>query len=144
MVDLTLMSLRAMTETALSVGAGVTTVGGAILWLFREKISRWVKAQIHPRIERIEKRAADMEDRMEKVEREQASIGQSFTSAASAIAESVARLTTQVQRVADGHDETKESVAFIRGRMAEREQVGTSDTLEQRGVDGARRRRTDR
>lgn len=45
-MDLTEMSFRYMLETAISVGGGVTAVGGVAIWLFREKVAKWVMEQV--------------------------------------------------------------------------------------------------
>lgn len=126
MADLTLMSLRAMLETAVSVGVGVTAVGSATAWLFRSKIKEllngWlirslggdpekdesVREALDRRIDgRVQSTLDDLEDRM--AEQEKAS--QLMAQVAHSIDENVRRLTVSIEKIGEAVVEQGKDIA---------------------------------
>lgn len=126
--------------------AATTTVGAGLLWVFREKMAAWVRRQTRGSLEELNKRTTSLEGRMDGVERDHAIAVQSFAQAAAAITDGMNRMTTQVERMAEAHEETRLTVGYIRGRLdqADGSALGVS-MLEQRDQgQGPRRRRSDR
>jgi uncharacterized protein YukE len=121
--------------------AATSTVGAGLLWVFREKVSTWVKRQTRGQLEGLGKRTDSLEARMDGVEHRHDMVEQSFAKAATALAEGMARLTTQVERIAESHEQTRETVGYIRGRL---DQADGVSMLEQRDDTAKRRRREDR
>lgn len=145
------MGMRELAEQAAATVIAITAVGGAVLWLFREKITahydrRLVKAlggdpdEDSPReilARSVDRRAAErfgatlggwdawrvamdeeqaqLGSRMAEQERANERIAAAFESAARAVGDGVQRLTVQVERIAESHEETRETVAHIRG-----------------------------
>ena len=122
-MDATLMSLRAMAETAASVGVGVSVVGGAAIWLFREKIAKWVRSVMAPQMLEAKTRIERMEGRVSQVE---VAVGENDT-AVQLIAKSIEemtkgfeRVTRTLERVDERAEETALVVARIEGTMERR------------------------
>jgi hypothetical protein len=120
--------LRGMLETAVSVGAGVSVVGGAVLWLLREKIRTWVVGCVKDsadvgvwvdrRISGTRENDAlwrkEIEDRMG----EQEKLGERISQSMEYQAATLDRLTRVLERVELKQNETAELVGRIdeRGR----------------------------
>ncbi len=123
MADLTLMSLRAMAETAASVGIGVSVVGGGLIWLLREKIAKWVRSVMDPKVRAIDAALEKIEKRMGKVEGEVSDTETAVKLIAKSIegiGESFRRATEALQRVDERSEETALTVARIEGTMERR------------------------
>lgn len=122
-MDLTLMSFRAMAETAASVGVGVSVVGGGLLWAFREKIAKWVRGVMAPQMGEAKARIERVELRVSRVE---VAVGENDT-AVQLIAKSIEemtkgfeRVTRTLERVDERAEETALVVARIEGTMERR------------------------
>lgn len=117
MTDLTVMSLRAMLETAVSVGVGVATVGGFGVWLFREKIGVWVDGRIDGK---VKGKLDDLEDRMGKVEESATLMAQAAKNIGETMKDGMDRMTKAFEAVGDEVKEQGKAIARIEGTMERR------------------------
>lgn len=118
--DLLMTPLRAMLETAVSVGVGVSTVGGMVLWLFREKIGKWVDDRIEAKTAPDAGRIDALEERMAKAEEDARSIAQSLENTSKNFEEGMRRLTAAVEAVVKEVTEQGKGIARIEGSMERR------------------------
>lgn len=100
--------------------ASTTTVGAGLLWLFREKVSAWVRGLTGARLK-------SMEDRMSKLEKDHANhegelmrIAESMERTSDNMSQSFTRLTTAIEKIVDKHEETAMAVARIEGALERR------------------------
>lgn len=114
--ELTVNSLRALLETSASVGIGVSTVGGIVLWLFREKIGAWVDARVTTETDAHAERLDALEDRMAEQEKTSVLVAQSLKH----LTEGFERVTKVLDRVELRASETSQAVARIEGTMERR------------------------
>lgn len=100
--------------------AGATTVGGGLLWVFREKLANWVKGQSRPRLERLEVRMSAMEKSHTNHEGELMRIAEAMERTSENMSESFSRLTGALEKIVDQHQETAKAVARIEGALERR------------------------
>ncbi len=114
------MNWRAMLETATSVGLGVSTVGGMLLWLFKEKIGAWVDARVKGLLDPAVERLDNLEERMVKTEQDALSIAQSLENTSKNFEEGMRRLTETMQAIGREVTEQGKGIARIEGTMERR------------------------
>ena len=107
-----------LVETARQVGllAGVTAALSGLA-LTGVKVTSWVDGRIEARTAPLAQRSTTTEARVTELERSHDRVAAAMESVALALREGTERLTTQIQRVADAHEETAATVNHIRGRL---------------------------
>lgn len=100
--------------------AGATTVGGGLLWVFREKLGSWVRGQTRPRLERLETRIGVLEKNHANHEGELMRVAESMERSSENMSESFRRLTGALEKIVDKHEETAMAVARIEGALERR------------------------
>ena len=107
------MQLKDLGEVVVSAAA----IGGAVLWLMREKVRSWVQDQTRERFGRVEDRTSKLEKDQANHEGELMRIAESMERTSENMNDAMRRMTSAVERIAESHEETKADVSYIRGRM---------------------------
>lgn len=118
--DLLMTPVRAMIETAVSVGVGVSTVGGMALWFLREKIGAWVDERVTAKVTPEADRIDQLEARMVKAEEDARSIAQSLENTSRNFEEGMRRLTQAIEKVVEEVTEQGKGIARIEGTIERR------------------------
>lgn len=106
-------------EMATTVAAA-TTLGGALLWVFREKLAAWVVGQTQSARDKLESRVAVLEKNHSNHESELMRVAEAMERTSENMNDSMRRLTMSMERIADKHEETSHAVARIEGALERR------------------------
>lgn len=118
------MSIPPVVSEIATVVAAVTALGGGLLWLFQDKLSRWVRAQTQTARVSLEERVTRLEKNHTTHEGELMRIAESMERSSENMGESLKRMTLALERVVDKHEETAMVVARIEGTLERRRPKG--------------------
>lgn len=113
------LDIKRISETLAAGGV----LGGALLWLFREKLQTWVRSQTRERLRGLEGRMDGVERAQANHEGELMRIAEAMERTSENFGEAVRRLTTSLERIVDGHEEIRahqQKTAEVVARVDER------------------------
>lgn len=111
------MELRELAQQAVAVGGGASVVGGAAVWLFREKIAGFVDRRVEGKLEPLVSAQSDMEERMKELEHESTVTGQTVKAMAESIEGHMTRQTQALLGITVELTAQGKQMAEMRGEM---------------------------
>jgi len=104
-------------ESAVASVTGITVVGGAGVWIFREKVGAWIDARSSGKLGDLDKRVEALEEDMGEVKHDAARTGEAVERFSTTLTDGLTGVKELIERFADRQQKTAESVARIEGSL---------------------------